>query len=476
MIALAAEFIKSNFMQKLIQIAKEFKEHGVDMYYVGGMVRDKLMGIENDDIDICLVGVKWKPFVEAVLSNYGTVTPEIGKNFPNWLAIIDGKKIDFALARTERLVGSTRQEFECRTTDVTIEQDLERRDLTINSIAKNVLTGELIDPFEGQFDILHKKLTPTSKAFMDDALRVYRAGRFAARFPDFEITFKLKLYSRSCNHAQVSSERVGMELMKLFTLPADTKVSKFFYFLKDIGWLGYHFKELEACIGVPQSPKNHPEGCVFTHSMHCIDQAKDWFMRAVMLCHDLGKVSTTKIVDVWGFDVENVLPIHAPKIIGTKISSIGHEEAGVSLTKDMLKRIGFASHKTIDQIATLVKLHMIRAQITDGNQEKIVRRYLRQLMEQDLPYSTLVETVRCDLSGRPPLECPPISIGQQRADELLRNGEMIPVVTGRLLTLHGVKPGPEMGAMIAKALELQDRGTLNISNWQERMKQCGFKI
>lgn len=459
---------------KLKQIAEDFSALGITCYFVGGYVRDSLMGIRSDDKDICLVGVKDKSVVEKIIGKYGIITPEIGKNFPNWLAIIDGEKIDFALARTEKLIGNNRKAFECSTEDVTIEEDLSRRDLTINAIARNILTDMYIDPFGGMDDILDGIARETSNAFGEDTLRVYRTARFIARF-NLRPTPSLIRMCKSLKPTDISDERVGMELMKLFTLPADTKVSKFFYFLKDIDWLGYHFPELEACIGVPQSPKNHPEGHVFIHTMHCIDAAKDWFMRAVMLCHDLGKATHTTLDGINWSEFKGIRHGAQNPFIG-KIQSIGHEEAGVPLCKAMLKRISFTNHDVINRISTLVKLHMIRAVYTTDNAQKIVRRHLRELMNMEIPYELLVETVRCDLAGRPPLDPINPEIGQELAKELLESGAMTPIVTGKLLQSLGLKDGPEMGAITKKALELQDRGTLNSDNWRERLIQSGFKI
>jgi tRNA nucleotidyltransferase (CCA-adding enzyme) len=286
---------------------------------------------------------------------------------------------------------------------------------------------------------------------------------------------------------------VGAELMK--TLKYAKKPSLFFRFLGQVGWLPVFFPELHACIGVPQSPNHHPEGDVFAHTMHCIDAPSDWFTRVVMLCHDLGKVETTEITgDVTGktvrWEASDYWTDDAWKINNTyKISSAGHEEAGVPLAKAMLERIVFGSKELRGQIALLVELHMIRAVISNDNYVKMVRRTLRRLMQAGLTYEDLVKVVHADLCGRPPLPKPLIQkvrgelfVGY--ASELEDSEEMRPIVTGdMLIELLGEDPenvskeaGIQIGKMKAKALELQDRGTLNKDNWQERLKQCGFKF
>lgn len=473
-------------MEKLKIIAEWFQKHGITLYIVGGACRDELMGLPIEDVDVCIVGGETAKDVEnrlneciflAMVDDYTSVHG----SFPIWIVEIDGVKYEFAMARKERLVGQTRQEFECEVNNVTIEEDLERRDLTINAIAKNIVTGELVDPFEGAFDIKHKILTPTSEAFKEDALRVYRAARFAAIYPDFTVTFKLKLYAKHCDYMQVSNERVGIELMKMFKKAK--KPSRFFKFLRDICWLKYHFKEVYDLIGVPQSPIHHPEGDCYTHTMHCINAANGWFYRAVMLCHDLGKATTTTIN---GFPISSGL-INDDTLKGNllsgelKVKAIGHEKAGVPLTKSLLQRISFCSHKEIQKIACLVELHMLRGSINDKNYDKMVRRTLRKLMRYGLTWESIFHVTYYDLSGRPPRPVPSATVLTKElywnhANELVRNGEMEPIVTGDELVNMGMEPGPEMGKIIKHALELQDRGTLRKDNWIKVLASAGYQF
>lgn len=431
-------------------MAQAFKQEGIDSYYVGGAVRDKLMGLPVDDIDICLVNTKSIEQVEKILSQYAeNFVKEVGKSFPVWIITMGGQKYDIALARTEKKVGEYRTEFLCETNNVTIEDDLKRRDLTINSIAEDILTGEMIDPFDGINHIKHNIAHHTSEAFSEDTLRVLRTARFISRF-NLTPTDELVEICRKLEPTDISPERVGKELMK--TLQQSPKPSLFFRFLLEVNWLHYHFKELNDLVGVRQSPVYHPEGDAFEHTMCCLDVTNDgdWFTRAVMICHDLGKSLTT--VEVNG-----------------KYRSIGHEEASVPLTDDMLKRIHFCDHRTIGQIKMLVRLHMIA--VLPEISEKVIRRTLRQLMECRLTYSQLVEVCRCDKSGRPPLTAHTPYIGQDRAQQLIERGEMIPIVTGKLLISEGYTNQLEYGKIISRALELQDRGILTKENWKQRVKE-----
>ena len=449
---------------KIKQIAIELTHIGVMSYYVGGCVRDEIMsgflGLDSD-IDICLVGVTDPSQVEAILLQYSeSVTPLVGKKFPVWIADIDGKKIDFAMARTETLVGGTRKDFDVVTEGVTLKDDLRRRDFTINAIAKEVIHGEIIDPFKGMWDIENCVLHPTSSAFGEDTLRVYRAARFLSRFPEFEPSAELVKVCNILKPTDISNERVGMELVK--TMKQACLPSRFFTFLKEIDWLKYHFKELNDLVGVPQNPLYHPEGDAFTHTMHTIDQSTNAFIRTVMLCHDLGKSTTTTVE---GMPYSKTLGFGIPPEL--KIKSVGHEEAGKELTHKMLTRIHFADHKTIKQIETLVGLHMIRT----GISEKVIRRSLRALLSMGLNYDDLVEVCRCDVSGRPPLTQYTPDIGQHRAKELLETGAMDIIVTGEKLIEAGYKPGPLLGELVKVGLEWQDRGTLNEHNWLKMIKQ-----
>lgn len=439
-------------MDNLMKIAQEFHANEIGSFFVGGFVRDELLGMTSEDVDICLVGAT-KDDVMRILSQFDfvlSVAQEVGNSFPVWIADIEGiGKVDFALARGEKKTGPSRQDFECTTDGVSIVDDLLRRDLTINAIAKDVLTGQIVDPFNGAQHLRDGIAHPVSEAFAEDTLRVLRAARFIARFnltPSQELIDMCK----GLEPTDISPERVGMELVK--AMKQAVKPSAFFLFLKEVDWLKHFFQELQALVGVQQSAIHHPEGDAFTHTMLCVDQATDMFTRIVMVCHDLGKAVTTVVKD-------------------SKVTAHGHEVAGVPLALAMMQRVVLLDTAFQKRVALMVELHMIH---TLTISEKVIRRTLRQLMKVGLTFDQLTEVCRCDVSGRAPLPAFTPNIGQQRAAELLEQGLMTPVVTGKLLVSMGVKPGQFMGNFINKALELQDRGTLNESNWVQVMKGSGF--
>lgn len=454
------------------QVAIELSHHHILSYYVGGCVRDEIMGLDTNspDYDICLVGVTNPKQVEEILSHhFQSVTPLVGQAFPVWKAKKDGIEVDFAMARKETLIGATRKDFKVETDNVTIEEDLRRRDFTINAIAQDVIMGDYKDPYGGIQHIKDGILHPTSEAFKEDTLRVYRAARFLSRFPRFIPSIALIKVCQELAPKDISPERVGIEFTKC--MEQAIKPSMFFRFLKEIRWLPYHFQEVQDIVDVPQSPTHHPEGDVFTHTMYSLDEATDPFIRVCMVCHDLGKATTTTIDAGYGAYLWNVFVEHYPfKPDVDKIKSIGHETAGIPLTRSMLSRIHYADKRTIRQVETMVELHMIRT----GVSEKVVRRTLRKLMERRLRYEQLVEVCRCDLSGRPPLAKYTPDIGQHRALQLLAQDAMTPVVTGDMLLLLGYEPGKRLGHLVDKCLEWQDRGTLNRSNWEKMIKQYKY--
>ena len=275
-------------MDNITKIAKKIKQCGGNLYLVGGAVRDELLGIKNYDEDYCVVGLSHDEFInlfpQAIIR---------GKSFE--VFDIDGK--EFALARVEKKTGKGHKEFDITTNkQITILEDLKRRDLTINSIAKDVLTGEIIDPYKGAIDLKNGIIRATSEAFKEDPLRVYRAARFACKL-EFEIeddTLKLMNDLKS-ELIELSPERVFVEMRKALTY---NKPSIFFNMLRKADVLDVHFKEINKLIGALQPEKYHPEGDSYIHTMLAVDKCAtlthDEKIRFAALVHDLGKGVTPK--------------------------------------------------------------------------------------------------------------------------------------------------------------------------------------
>ena len=228
----------------------------MNIYVVGGYVRDKLLGLEPRDADFVVVGSSPEEMIEKGFQ-------QVGKDFPVFIHPITGD--EYALARIERKVGVGYEGFECDWKGVTLEQDLERRDLTINAMAQEVvvddngdfeIVGNLIDPFGGLIDLTKGYLRETSEAFSEDPLRVLRVARFLARYDNFKISPSLKIM---CDKVYYSGEleslfpdRVWMETEKALSEEAPWR---YFEFLLKFGI----FNEVNMMYGVPQKQEHHPE-------------------------------------------------------------------------------------------------------------------------------------------------------------------------------------------------------------------------
>lgn len=314
----------------IIEIANKIKEAGGRLYAVGGTIRDRILGKEYKDEDYCVTGMTKEEFVE--------VFPEAksrGKSFG--VFVLENK--EFAMARTEEKSGLGHKDFKVETNkNITIEEDLKRRDITVNSMAQDVLTGNIIDPYKGKEDIERRKIRAVSSAFGEDPLRVYRVARFAAEL-EFEVEEKTLEMMNSLKDEllSLSKERVFDEFRKALNA---NRPSIFFEVLRKAKVLDVHFKEIYDLIGAVQPEKYHPEGDSYNHTMIALDNAakitKDEKLRFCALVHDLGKGRTPK----------EMYPHH-----------YGHEERGVEPLRELAKRIGMPTLWK-DCAVTAIKEHM----------------------------------------------------------------------------------------------------------------------
>ena len=269
-------------------IAKIIEQNGGRLYLVGGAVRDSLLNRPIYDEDYCVVGIDKDEFIKLFPK-----AKSRGKAFE----VFDLCGREFALARIEKKIGKGHKNFEITTNkNITIEEDLKRRDITVNSIAKDVITGRVVDPFNGIEDIKNKIIRATSISFKEDPLRVYRVARFAS-----ELNFKvedntLKMMNEIKEELiTLSKERVFTEFKKAL---ATDKPSIFFETLKNAKLLNIHFKEIYNLIGSMQPIEYHPEGDSFNHTMLAVDNSvkltQDLLIRYSTLVHDLGKGLTPK--------------------------------------------------------------------------------------------------------------------------------------------------------------------------------------
>jgi len=257
----------------------------MEIFLVGGYVRDLLLGRTPSDRDWLVVGATEEEFLERF-----PTAQRVGKHFPVFL--VDGE--EYALARLERKTSPGHKGF--RFTfgpHVTLAEDLYRRDLTINAVAMDPETGVIFMAPGAYEDFRLKRLRHVSEHFAEDPLRVYRVARFAATLPDFSVAPEtLKLMRRlkpELDH--LPGERVFAELRKALDAPAPRR---FFEVLLQADVLDVHFPELVALLGVPagRSPKHAGERDAFEHTMNVLSRTHGALLRFAALCHDLGKALT----------------------------------------------------------------------------------------------------------------------------------------------------------------------------------------
>jgi tRNA nucleotidyltransferase (CCA-adding enzyme) len=286
------------------------------VYLVGGAVRDRLLGLPVRERDWVVVGAE-----PGELERAGFLA--VGREFPVFLH--PQTREEYALARLERKTGPGYRGFSTQfSPDVTLEEDLRRRDLTINAMAESD-SGELIDPYGGQADLAARVLRHVSDAFAEDPVRILRTARFAARFADlgFKVADEtLALMRRMTASGEVSAlvpERVWQETERAL---GEAHPEVYFETLRACGTLAVIFPEIDALFGIPQPPRWHPEVDTGVHAMLAVRYAArtgaSTAVRFAALTHDLGKARTPR--ERW--------PSHP-----------GHEEAGVPLLEALAARL-----------------------------------------------------------------------------------------------------------------------------------------
>lgn len=444
--------------ETLRSITEEVVNLGGTACLVGGAVRDMLMGNNNPkDLDVEVYGVGMDT-LKSLLSNFGK-TKVVGEAF-GIIKLTDenGTDFDFSLPRRENKAGVGHKGFTCEfDPTITYEEAASRRDFTINSVFMNLNTGKIEDPFAGERDILEGSLRATSPAFQEDPLRVLRgmqfAGRFGMRLAD---STKPMCVDMKGEFGTLATPRVWEEWKKW--ADKSTSPSKGLEFLKESTWVDL-WPELNTLIGLEQEPAYHPEGSVWNHTCLCCDEAVSISNRDKLskedrrvlvfsaLCHDLGKATTTVVID-------------------GKITSRGHDRGGEAPTRSFLTSIG-APKDLVESVVVLVTNHMAHVGV-ELNQSNV-----RRIANRLAPHSNiqmLGRVMEADHSGRSPLPkgmpCPALL---ELAKELdVANGKPQPILTGKLCLEHGVPPGKGMGALMKKAFEAQLSGELtpdNVDAW-----------
>jgi tRNA nucleotidyltransferase (CCA-adding enzyme) len=426
-----------------LAICRAVADAGGRAHYVGGCVRDALLGAPAEDLDIEVFGIP----PDRLTGLVGAIVPVhlVGASFGVLKA--RGLPIDVSVPRRERKVGPGHRGFE-----VDADPDLDdrsaaaRRDFTINAIAWDPLVDRLIDPFEGRADLVRRILRHTSDQFDEDPLRVLRGMHFVARF---ELTATPETIDR-CRRIEpegLAAERIFDEWKKL--LLQGVAISSGLAFLRDVGWV-VHYPELAALIDCPQDPEWHPEGDVWVHAGHVMDcfaservgdAWEDLVVGFACLAHDFGKPATTQWKD-------------------GRWRSPGHEEAGLAPTRSFLQRMT-GQRRLIDEVLPLVADHLKPDQLYEaGSSAAAVRRLAARVGRLD----RLVRVAAADRRGRPPAPWD----GFPARDWLLRSareldvveGRPKPLVMGRHLLAAGLTPGPAFTPLLDACYQAQLDGTI----------------
>lgn len=378
--------MKTKLPDKIVKLAEQVKSNGGRAMLVGGCVRDELMNVAPKDFDVEVYGIA-PPKLREILDGFGKVDA-VGEAFTVYKV---GEDLDVALPRRERKTGRGHKGFVVEgDPQMSFAEAAKRRDFTINAILKDVLTGEIVDCYNGRADIEKKILRVVSReTFAEDSLRVLRAAQFAARL-GFEIEAETVEICRSIDLTDLPKERVWGELEKLLLKAEKPSIGlRYFY---DLSIAAQIFPELVALVGVPQQKEWHPEGDVDIHTLMVVDEARKLIddlpyakQVTVMLgavCHDLGKPATTKFFD-------------------GKWRSHAHDEAGVEPTISFLNTLGIHTLDGFDvrgQVVQLVRYHLLPGMFYKSKPGDGAFRRLARKVEPDLLY----RVSKADSLGRNP--------------------------------------------------------------------------
>lgn len=429
------------------ELARAVRAAGGRAFLVGGAVRDQLLGLPAKDADLEVYGLAPEP-LEALVGRFGRVHL-VGRRFAVLHLATEAGTIEVSLPRRESKTGPGHKGFA-----VTADPDLDpreasrRRDFTVNAMLLDPLDGERLDFWGGAADLGRGLLRHVSPAFAEDPLRVLRAARFVARF-GFRVHPETVALCRSLDLAELPRERLELEWRQI--LLSGARPGAGLLALEDLGALRL-FPELAALRGVPQDPVWHPEGDVLRHTALCLDaavavreaMADPWVEMLGVLAHDLGKARHTVFER-------------------GRWRSPMHDSGAEDLTRGLVARIT-AEAGIADHVWDLVREHLRPSQL-HAARERVGDGAIRRLAARvDLP--ALVRVAWSDGAGRS-LPHPPVGEWEPGAWLLARAAGLgvekerpRPFLRGRDLIELGMRPGPEMGELIAAGFELQLDGEL----------------
>jgi len=430
-----------------LAIARDVAAAGGRAVVVGGWVRDALAGGTPKDLDLEVFGV---PAVDlrTLLERHGRVDT-VGEAF----TVYKVAGIDVALPRRESKVGRGHTGFLVEgDPSISFVDAARRRDFTINAIALDPLTGEVLDPFDGRRDLAAKRLRIVdARTFADDSLRVLRALQFAARF-ELEPDDETRAICRGIPLDDLPAERIWGEVEKLLFRARRPSIG--LALALELGVVDRLWPELRALVGCPQEPEWHPEGDVWVHTLMVIDEARTRIAgldrgpaTAMMLgavCHDLGKPSTTAVID-------------------GRIRSPGHEEGGVAPAIALLDRLNVHTLDGYDVRRAVLGLvaHHLKPSAFRKSPTPVSDGAFRRLA-QKVDLELLARFANADCHGRGgTFDCSAMDWFLDRARALgVEHHPPAPLLMGRHLRALGVEPGPRMGEILKLVYERQLDGEI----------------
>lgn len=418
------------------------RERGGRALFVGGCVRDALLGLDGKDFDIEIYGLS-PGAIEELLKSQNFRFNAAGKSFGVFK--LHGVPVDVALPRRESKRGTGHRGFVVEGDPaMSVPAAAARRDFTVNSVYFDPLAGTILDPFDGRGDLARKILRHTSAAFPEDPLRVLRAMQFAARFR-FDVAPETVALCEKIAPEGLSAERIFDEWSKLMTRGEEP--SRGLNFLRACGWTR-HFPELAALIGVEQDPAWHPEGDVWNHTLAAMDvfareRVDDDFENLVVgfavLCHDFGKPKTTRFGEKDG-----------------RWHAYGHDREGIAPARAFLERMT-NFRELIDSVLPLVLCHMQPIAIWRSRAgDSAVRRLARRVGRID----RLLRVCSADAMGETTEKNADLRAASawllERAEALsVKDSAPKPLVRGRDLIALGLPAGKAFRRLLDDCYEAQ---------------------
>jgi tRNA nucleotidyltransferase (CCA-adding enzyme) len=415
-------------------------------FFMGGCVRDALLGADSKDFDIEVFDLGVAQIQAALSARFEIIS--VGASFG--VIKVKDLPVDVSVPRRENRVGAGHKDFEVfPDSTLSPKEAAARRDFTFNALGWDPVTGELLDDYNGEADLRAGVIRHVSDKFAEDPLRVLRAMQFAARF-EFTVAPETVALCAQLHPHDLPAERLFEEWSKLVL--KGKKPSLGLKFLRDCGWLRF-FPELANLVDVPQDPHWHPEGCVWTHTCHCMDAfalrrvgdpREDLVVGFAVLCHDMGKAITTE------------------KAADGRWHAYGHEEQGVPIAEAFLGRLTKET-SLIEEVVPHVANHdkpssLHRAQSGDPAIRRLAKKVGRidRLLRVDL----------ADRQGRPPLwpgdETPHGVWLLERAQNLnVVQGFEPEILKGRHLIEAGMRPGPHFAVILKDAADAQTDGAFS---------------